>query len=69
MTTKSQHFEGFTLVELLIVVAVIAVLAAIAIPQFAVYREKVYNATAHADLKNVKTVLEAFYTERNHYPF
>jgi prepilin-type N-terminal cleavage/methylation domain-containing protein len=68
MTGERESNKGFTLVELLIVVAVIGILAAIAIPQFSIYREKGYNATAHADIRNAKTALETFYTERSLYP-
>lgn len=60
---------GFTLIELLIVVAIIGILAAIAIPQFSVYRAKAYNTGATGDLKNTKTSLEAYYMENQKYPF
>ncbi len=60
--------KGFTLIELLIVVAIIAILAAIAIPQFSAYRVKAYNSTAEADLRNLKTGLEAFYADQQQYP-
>jgi type IV pilus assembly protein PilA len=63
---KSQ--KGFTLIELLIVVAIIGILAAIAIPQFASYRQKAYNAGAQSDLKNLKTGMEAYNADNQEYP-
>ena len=58
-----QKKEGFTLVELLIVIAIIAILAAIAIPQFTKYKNKAYDAELSADAKNAYTASVAYLTE------
>jgi type IV pilus assembly protein PilA len=52
----------------MIVIAIIGILAAIAIPQFAAYRAKSYNSAAQSDLRNCLTVLEAYYADYQEYP-
>jgi len=65
---KKVGCKGFTLVELMIVVAIIGILAAIAIPQFAKYRQRAYNSAALSDSKNLRTDCEGYYAEWSTYP-
>jgi prepilin-type N-terminal cleavage/methylation domain-containing protein len=59
--------EGFTLVELLIVVAIIAILAAIAIPNFQRYTERANRASMLSDAKHIANMLEIYFTDKNTY--
>jgi prepilin-type N-terminal cleavage/methylation domain-containing protein len=68
MISKLRNDEkGFTLIELMIVIAIIGILAAIAIPQFAAYRARSFNAAALADLRNLATSQEAYYADNMTY--
>lgn len=59
-TITSQRDGGFTLVELLVVVLIIAILAAIAIPAFLHQRERAYVADLQSTLRNAATAAEAY---------
>jgi type II secretion system protein G len=59
--------RGFTLVELLVVVVVIGVLAAIAIPKFQNSKGKANAASLKSDLRNIATAQEAYFYENSTY--
>ncbi len=59
--------EGFTLIELMIVVAIIGILAAIGVARFESYRTKSLNTVAQSDLRNAMASEEAYYAENSGY--
>ena len=59
--------KGFTLIELLVVVAIIGILSAVAIPQYAAYRQRGYDARANSDLRNAAVSEEAYFASNGEY--
>jgi type IV pilus assembly protein PilA len=59
--------KGFTLIELMIVVAIIGILAAIAIPNFIKFQAKAKQSEAKTNLKAIFTAKKSFFAENNTY--
>jgi general secretion pathway protein G len=59
---------GFTLIEMLLVVAIIGTLAALIVPKIAGKSQEAKIAAAKADISTLGTLLDAFQLDNDHYP-
>ena len=66
--THGARRQAFTLVELLLVITIIGILAAIVIPKMVGRSEQARNVAAQADIASMKTALEAFEVDNGYFP-
>jgi len=60
--------KGFSLIELLIVISIMAILASLALSAFSTARKQARDTQRKSDLTQYKTALESYYTAKNSYP-
>lgn len=65
--TFFEREDAFTMIELLVVTAVIAILAMVTVPLFSLYRQRSYDAQSRTDLTNAALGEEAYYANTQRY--
>jgi type IV pilus assembly protein PilA len=65
---KLKQNQGFTLLELLVVIAVLGILAAIVVQQFAIYRSRAIDTQMRSDLKSAAMAMESYFADFQSYP-
>lgn len=68
MISLKKRNQGFTIVELLIVIVVIGILALLVITTYSGIQQKARNSKRTSDIKSLQTQIEAFYSQNGYYP-
>ena len=65
---RSRHHQGFTLVEMLLVLVILATLAAVVVPKFAGRSKQAKETSARSQIANLEIALDMFETDNGYYP-
>ena len=66
--SRRRHHRGFTLVEMLLVITIIGILAALVVPKMMGRSEQARQSAARADIASIKTALDAYEVDNGSYP-
>ena len=68
ISSQRSNIQGFTLIEMLVVLGIIALLATLVAPQVIKYLSKAKTDTATAQIKNLQSAIELYFLDTGHYP-
>jgi len=68
ISKRLKKQDGFTLIELMVVVIILGILAAVAIPQFMGQAEKAKDQSARSEMRTIGTGIQLYYTENGKWP-